>query len=665
MSIINNSFSPEGTIVDQRHLDTPILIVDDLRDNVDLLKDILTDAGYTSLHFVLSGEEAIHLLREEAGFGLILLDMVMPGIDGCETCRRISSRTETAHIPIIMVTGGSLHREDALLRSFDAGAVDFINKPIQEVELYGRVRAALDLYHERMNSRRKTLALEKSEERFQLAVSGANDGIWDLNLLTGEAYLSPKWKSMLGFEPHELSNTMQVWEQFIHPADRNVVTEALQRHWQDHTSIYLTEHRLVARNGEVRWVLSRGKTIWDSEGRTVRMAGSTTDITSQKTLESQLRHIQKMESMGRFAGGIAHDFNNSLALISAYSQIILEEPRLPGTVEKYARDILNATENATTLTRQLLTLSRRSASDLRPIQLNNLLAPMGEMLGRILGRSIIYKQKLSPDLPPILADKSMMEQVILNLAINARDAMSRGTLTIETTACVITEDDCLANKEAHPGPAVRLRVSDTGAGMTEETIAQAFEPFFTTKSEGKGTGLGLYTVYGIVKQHKGWLTVKSKIDKGTSFALYFPALANSEIASISTTEPPLSGGGETILLVEDEVALREMARTILTGFNYRIITAGCGPEAIEVWEKHKDEISMLFTDIVMPKGLSGIDIGEKFHQEKPSLRILYTSGYQLDAIPRSMKIRETGTFIPKPYIPSDLAKVIRQVLDSH
>lgn len=650
--------------VDKHYLDTPILIVDDLQDNIDLLIDFLEEAGYTSLSCARSGTEALELLQKSSSCGLVLLDLMMPEMDGCETCHRIASRPETSHIPVIMVTGGSLNRDDALLRSFDAGAVDFISKPLQEVELYGRIRAALSLFHERMNSRRKTRELQKSEERFQLAVSGANDGIWDLNLLTGEAYLSPKWKNMLGYQECELADSMEVWETFIHPDDRERVTNALHRHWQDHTSIYIAEHRLRTKSGDYKWVLSRGKTIWDDAGRTVRMAGSTTDVTSQKALEAQLHHVQKMETVGRFAGGVAHDFNNILALISAYSQVILEEPRLSATIEKYSREILNSTEHASTLTRQLLSLSRRSDIDLRPTNLNDIISPMGEMLRRIAGKRIHYRQRLAPNLQPILADKNMLEQLILNLTINARDAMVTGNLTIETQNLAITARETLANEEAIEGPAICLRVTDTGAGMDETTLVQIFEPFFTTKSEGKGTGLGLSTAYTVVKQHKGWIRVKSGIDQGTCFRIYFPALDESGPISDPTTEAPPAGGGETVLLVEDETALREMAGTILEGYNYRVLSAASGPEAIEIWQEYQDEIDLLFTDIVMPHGLSGIDIGEKFYREKPSLKIIYTSGYRLDAIPKSMKIKESGIFIPKPYIPSSLARIIRETLNT-
>lgn len=656
---------PENTEVkiDPAFLRTPILIVDDLQDNIDLLEDMLQDAGFTSISHTRSGEAALALLEKTSDFGLILLDLMMPVLDGCETCQRITSRPETNHIPVIMVTGGSVQRDEALLRSFDAGAVDFITKPLQEVELYGRIRAALGLYHERISSREKTLALQQSEERFELAVSGVNEGIWDINLLTGEAYLSPKWKNILGYKENELLDSMEVWEKFIHPADRERVNAALSRHWHDKTSIYVAEYRMQTKDGDYKWVLSRGKTIWDEFDRTVRMAGSTTDITNQKSLEDQLRHIQKMESIGRFAGGIAHDFNNVIALISAYSQVILEQPRLAPTVEKYSKEILNATEHAATVTRQLLSFSRRSDIDLKPTNLNDIIFPMGEMIDRIVGKEIQYHQDLDPDVSPILADKNMIEQLILNLAINARDAMASGQLRIATRSCEITAEECLVNNEAIQGLATQLQISDTGFGMDEETLAQIFEPFFTTKSDGKGTGLGLSTAYSVVKQHKGWITVKSEVDKGTTFKVFFPVLKESDPISSSTPDSPPTGRGETILLVEDENALREMATTILTGYNYHVLSASSGPEAIDLWATHKDSIAMLFTDIVMPHGYSGIDIGERFYKERPSLKIIYTSGYRLDAIPRSMKMKESGIFIPKPYIPSALAKLIRDTLD--
>jgi two-component system, cell cycle sensor histidine kinase and response regulator CckA len=289
---------------------------------------------------------------------------------------------------------------------------------------------------------------------------------------------------------------------------------------------------------------------------------------------------------------------------------------------------------------------------------------MGEMLRRIVGKRIAYTQTLAPDLPLILADKSMIEQIVLNLVVNARDAMTTGQLALSTFSLQVGPAEAAADKEARLGPAVCLQVADTGIGMSEQTIAHIFEPFFTTKAAGKGTGLGLSTVYSIVKQHKGWLTVKSEIDKGTTFSLYFPALDQSAVTAPSASAPSLSGHGETILLVEDEAALRGMAETILSGFNYRVLAAASGPDALQVWEKHRDEIHMLFTDIVMPQGMTGIDLAEKLLQDRPELKVIYTSGYRLEEIPRSMLIRETGHFVPKPYIPSVLARTLRQVLET-
>ncbi|HLS28078.1 MAG TPA: response regulator [Opitutales bacterium] len=647
-----------------QQLGTPILIVDDVQDNIDLLVDLLTDAGYTSLQQATSGEAALKILKENPNFGLILLDLMMPGIDGCEVCSSITSHPETCHIPVIMVTGGMLDRDEALQRSFDAGALDFISKPLRQVELFGRIRAALTLYHQRIYSRDKTRALEQSEERFQLAVNGANDGIWDLNLLTGEAYLSLKWKEMLGFKVDEVENTIAAWESFIHPEDRERVTTALEKHWQDRTSIYMAEHRMITRTGDEIRVLSRGKTIWDEFGRTIRMAGSMTDITAQKRMETKLRHAQKLEVVSRFAGSVAHDFNNILSLISAYSQVILEEPRLTPTVRKYSQEIVHGTEQAAALMRQMLSLSRRSPAAPRPVNLNHLLAPMEKMLRRIVGRRIEYQQKLSPKVRLIEADKSMIEQLILNLAINARDAMFTGKLTIETFCQELSAEECADNEDATPGLVCGLRISDTGCGIADDVLSRIFEPFFTTKSEEKGTGLGLSSASAVVKQHNGWMTVKSEIDKGTTFTVYFPALKDCCPKPPPESLPPISGNGETILLVEDENSLREMTSMILTGYNYNVLPAASGPEAIEIWSKHSDEIAILFTDMVMPHGLTGIDLGNQFRKEKPSLKILYTSGYGLDSIQKSSAIEDSGKFIPKPYIPSKLAKLIREILDA-
>lgn len=469
---------------------------------------------------------------------------------------------------------------------------------------------------------------------------------------------------MLGYLENELKDSLEVWKKFIHPDDDARVKAALHRHWQDKTSIYRIEHRMRTRDGSYKWVLSRGRTIWNDADRTVRMAGSMTDITRQKSVEAQLRHIQKMECIGRFAGSIAHDFNNLLALIGAYSQIILEQPRLPDTIGKYGKEILNTTEHASTLTRQLLSLSRRSDIHLRPTDLNAILSRMADMFRRIVGKRIRYRQILAPDLPPVLADKNMLEQLLLNLTINARDAMTSGRLTIETSSRRISADECLQNDEACEGLSVCLRVTDTGSGMDETTLGRIFEPFFTTKPDGSGTGLGLSTVYSVVKQHKGWMTVESEVDVGSTFILFFPAMERETSVPVHTPETTPGGGGETILLVDDEAPLREMAATILSGYNYRVLAAASGPEAVRIWQAHRDEIALLFTDIIMPHGLSGIDIGLRFHREKPQLKIIYTSGYRIDVIPERMRMRETGIFIPKPYIPSELARAIRTTLDT-
>ncbi len=637
-------------------LQTPILMVDDRRDNLDLLDDLLRDAGHTHLLPVESGQEALELLAARPDIGLVLLDLQMPGMDGCATCRAICGDKRTAHIPVIMVTGGTLDRDDALVQSFEAGVIDFISKPLHELELHGRVRSALALYHERMALRKQTEALRASEERFRFAVSGVNDGVWDLNLANGTAFLSPNWKRNLGYEDGELANTVETWKRFVHPEDLGDFEEALDRHWQRPESIFSLEHRLTHRDGSVLWVLSRGTTLRDKAGNAVRMCGSTADLTRQKQLETQLRHSQKMECVGRFAGGVAHDFNNIVSLISGYSEVILSQMDQSEKVLRYTRQILQASDRAATLARQLLTLSHKAPAKMAPLHVGEALAPLKEVLHHILGPRIELTLDTG-DSTAILADRGMIEQVILNLVINARDAMpDGGRLLISVSRAETVEGD-----GDDPKTALRLRFADTGSGMNDDTLSRLFEPFFTTKKEGHGTGLGLSTVYSILKIHQGWIDVKSEVNRGTTFDLYFPISSHAMQTTSGTGQSTPPSREHGILLVEDEEALREMTRMVLAGHRFKVWEAASGPHALEVWKRHQEEIDVLFTDIVMPEGMTGGDIGEKCRGEKPGLKIIYTSGYQLSTLPKADLIEKNGIFIAKPYVPSKVAKMIREM----
>src|SRR2546423_6372978 len=294
-------------------LGTPILVVDDVQDNRELLEELLGDEGYEEILLAASGADALSVLESRSDLGLVLLDLMMPGMDGYEVCERISGNEATAHIPIIVITGGAVRRDEALLKSFERGAMDFIPKPVNEVELYGRVKSALLLYRERMRSREKTRAIMESQQRFELAVNGVNDGIWDLDLVNHAIFYSPQWKKNLGYENDELPNAPGVWENLIHPDDKRRALAAIHEHWRDRTPFYCSEHRLKTKSGDYKWVFSRGRAVWGDNGKVLRMAGSTTDITQRRLLENQLRQGQQMESIGRLAAGVAHDFHKFLA----------------------------------------------------------------------------------------------------------------------------------------------------------------------------------------------------------------------------------------------------------------------------------------------------------------------------------------------------------------
>jgi len=417
------------------------------------------------------------------------------------------------------------------------------------------------------------------------------------------------------------------------------------------------------KNGELFWELSVISPIFNAAGAITHYLAVKEDITERKQLEEQLRQSQKMEAFGQLAGGIAHDFNNLLTIIQG-NVSLLQEPSNPdqagGLVE-----IAKAAERAANLTRQLLTFSRRQLFQPKPLDLNEIVANTSKMLQRIIGEHIGLETHFAPGGAPIKADRTMMEQILINLAVNSRDAMPKGgCLVIQTAVVVVSEADAEANPKARPGSFIRLKITDTGCGMAPETIERIFEPFFTTKEVGKGTGLGLATVFGIVAQHHGWIEVESKLNRGTSFHIYVPRLAESEKSQTEFLRPPdVRGGNETILLVEDEAPVRSLARTVLEQKGYRIIEADSGLSALELWQQHRDAIDLLLTDMVMPGGISGQELAGRLLSEKPGLKVVYNSGYTDEMLGENSPLRDNPNFMEKPFGPHKLLKQVRDCLD--
>jgi nitrogen-specific signal transduction histidine kinase/ActR/RegA family two-component response regulator len=388
------------------------------------------------------------------------------------------------------------------------------------------------------------------------------------------------------------------------------------------------------------------------------------DVTTQRRLEEQLRQSQKMEAIGQLAGGVAHDFNNILTVIHGHAAL-LESSELEESMLRSAQQITQAAERAAALTRQLLTFSRRQLIQPKKLDMNTIVGNMTDLLGRLLGEDVSLQLNYCPSPAMVEADAGMMEQVLLNLAVNARDAMPKGgRLGVRIAIVEVNEAHVQNHPEARIGRFVCVSKTDTGCGISPENLQRIFEPFFTTKEVGKGTGLGLATVYGIVKQHQGWIEVESTVGKGTTFRIYIPYTGSEHVETEKpTTQITIRGGSETILLVEDEKPVRDLVSRVLQKYGYKILTADNGVEALKVWNQHQGDISLLFTDLVMPDNMNGRELAEKLWIERPGLKVIFTSGYSADIVGKDFKLEPELNFLQKPYQPQTLALTVRRCLD--
>src|ERR1051325_1632324 len=404
------------------------------------------------------------------------------------------------------------------------------------------------------------------------------------------------------------------------------------------------------------------------------------DVTERVSLENQLRQSQKMEAVGQLAAGVAHDFNNLLTVIHGYSSLQLERAGLDGDITRALEHVKSAAERAAGLTRQLLAFSRKQLLQRQPLRLNEVIERMRDMLSRLIGETIVLDCELAAELPQVVGDEANLGQVILNLVVNARDAMPSGG-QIHLSTCSVDWAPPLSNSEAvscktgerRAGRFICLTVTDEGTGMDQEVLNRLFEPFFSTKPVGKGTGLGLSTVYGIVKQHAGWVEVSSQLGQGSTFHVFPPAAApgdgtaTDDLAASEALRPqtrPELGGGETVLVVEDEILVRDLVCVTLAQHGYRILQAGSGPEALEVARSCGQPIDLLLTDMVMPNGMTGSALAERLLQQSDRLKVVFTSGYSAEMLESDTPTIEGLNFLAKPYEPVKLLKTVRRCLDS-
>ena len=568
-------------------------------------------------------------------------------------------------------------------------------KPILNVEVSGKTRSAPDVERHFMESffpvkgengipngvgvivveitelKKTEQALRESEMRQRLAIENAGMVTWDLDLTSGISIWSDSNFRLLGYEPIPGGRaTREMWYSRVHPEDRSHVDEAFQRAQRDH-SLYNPEVRIIkADTGEVRWLSLLGRFIYDMDGNATRLIGVGSDITERKQaaqernkLQAQLVQAQKMESVGRLAGGVAHDFNNILTVIMGYSDILLTDLSLDDPNRESIEDIKNSGQRAVTLTSQLLAFSRKQILAPRVVNLNDIVYETEKMLRRIIGEDVLLTTIPSPSINSVYVDPGQLGQVIINLAVNARDAMPEGgRLIVETQDAELNEEFCHQHPGSRPGRYVLLSVRDTGCGMTQEVMAQIFEPFFSTKGMGKGTGLGLSTIYGIVKQSDGYIDVESEIGVGTCFKIYLPVVDAAVHPSAPEEATVSSSGSETILLAEDDRDVRRIAKKILERQGYKVLESSNGQAAIALADRFDGPIDLLMTDIVMP-GMNGRQLAEILTARHPGLKTLFVSGYTDDQIVRHSVMSASTHFLNKPFSTSDLTSKVRDILE--
>ncbi|MCB1009114.1 MAG: PAS domain S-box protein [Acidobacteria bacterium] len=543
------------------------------------------------------------------------------------------------------------------------GFEDRRDQRLWSAEEIGALRAAAALFAAAWQRHRFESELKESEEKYRELVENATDAVWSIDLEGRFLSVNHALASLLGYSQEEIVGSP--WERFIVEEDqRELVRRAIREKIVEGRARTFYETRLRTRSGDFVDVEVSSRLV-ERDGAPVAIHGTGRDVTERRGLEDQLRQAVKLEAVGRLAGGVAHDFNNLLTAIQGYSERILSRLKPSDPMRGEVMEILKAGERAADLTRELMAFSRRQPARPRDLDLNHLIERRLDMLRRIVGEDVVVLNLAESRVGAVHADPSMVEQVLVNLSVNARDAMPEGGRIEISTAVAVRQEIVDRGVQTVPDPSyVRLSLRDTGEGMDAETLARIFEPFFTTKELGKGSGLGLSTVYGIVKQCAGFIFADSHPGQGTVFHVYLPRAESAAPAGpeLEAAAPDAGPVRETILLVEDEDMIRSLAEQILVDRGYRVYAASNANEAIEIAGRLRDELDLLLTDIVMP-GTSGSDLAQRLLRDRPNLHVLYMSGYSDSLIFRYGMLQENSAFLQKPFSADVLERRVRELLD--
>jgi two-component system cell cycle sensor histidine kinase/response regulator CckA len=629
-----------------------VLLVEDNPGDARLILELLGDvqAQAFDLERVDRLDRALSRLAE-TGVDVVLLDLGLPDSQGLDTFVR--ARRSAPDEPIVVISG--LDDERMALEAVRSGAQDYLVKGRIEGHLLARVlRYAI----ERKRAEQELLA---REERFRALVEHSADAIALLDRAGTITYATPSTERVLGYRAEQVlgRNAMDL----LHPEDVPLVSGHLLGLQDRPGAVVVLEARYRHQDGSWRYgECSVANRLSDPTVRALVL--NYREITERRRLEEQLRQAQKMEAVGRLAGGVAHDFNNVLTAIFGYADLLNEELPEGHQARRDLDEIRKAAQRASTLTRQLLAFSRQQVLQPMVLSLNDLVEDIQSMLVRLVAEDIELRLRLDPSAGNVRADAGQIQQVLMNLVVNARDAMpAGGKVLVETANTELNEQYAESHQPVVPGAYVMLAVSDSGVGMNAETRARIFEPFFTTKEKGRGTGLGLSTVYGIVKQSGGYVWVYSEPGRGATFKIYLPRVDAPAESLAPPREAATLAGTETILLAEDDEMLRPLSKGLLEKLGYRVLDAENAVQALALANAHPGPIQLLVADVVMP-GASGRELARRLAHSRPDTRVLYVSGYTDDAIVHHGMLEPGLNFLQKPFTPGALARKVREVLDT-
>jgi PAS domain S-box-containing protein len=633
-----------------------ILFVDDDEENRLALSWIFRTAGF-AVKEAATGSDALRLVAERPD--LVILDVNLPDMNGFEVCKRIKAHPATAAIPILHLSACFISSQDKV-NGLDSGADGYLIKPVEPQELVAQARALLRVRQAEEQAR-------TSARQWQATFDAIRDGVCLLDVTGTIVRCNAAVSQILG-----LPTTAIIGR---HPDDLLPSANLLPRAGEggvrgaaEETSLFnrllrTRRRETAAIQGGDRWLHVTADPIHDEAGTFTGAVFILADVTEQKLLEEQLRQSQKMEAIGRLAGGVAHDFNNLLTAITGSVSLLQADLPAHDPLHDVLQTIDKAAWRAAELTRQLLGFSRQTKLWLEPVNLNHCIDEMVSILRRTIDPRITVRVSAATNLRTVQADPAQINQVLMNLCLNARDAMPEGgRLLLETENLVLTEDYSQRRLDVRPGEYVRLRVTDTGHGIHPDIQPYIFDPFFTTKEFGKGTGLGLAMVFGIVKQHGGWIECHSAVNEGTRIEVYLPSSAEWETTgSVPSLPAGPRRGSETILLADDDPLLRDLGRTILQRHGYRVLLAEDGRRAVDIFRREQHRINLVILDLTMPE-LSGSDALRELRQIQPDVPALFSSGYAMEQAPE-MVTGEVLGFIAKPYRESDLVAAVREALD--